>query len=193
MAGWPVPISPSQAHFNREEATTARQSNELAASRAYQVRAADLAAAGLNPILAVSQGGAQVPSAAAASVGAGGTFDPSTAANLRLVRAQISNVEQDTVKKREEAGLTRSMDNSAALRFNLETRLFGSREEREIAENYSAAALHRNLREVESSAYGRGLRYGERSLPFINTAVSVAKPFVGGSSYENTYNFGLRP
>lgn len=89
MAGWPVPISPSQAHFNREEATTARQSAERAQQRAYQTSAADMAAAGLNPILAatkgmVTQGGAQ----AAGSVSANSMDDASSAVSQRRLIAE---------------------------------------------------------------------------------------------------------
>ena len=54
--------------FNASEAQKARDFSALMSSTAYQRAMADMKAAGLNPALAFSQGGASTPSAYAASV-----------------------------------------------------------------------------------------------------------------------------
>lgn len=57
--------------FNREEAQKSRDWSEMMANTAYQRGTADMKAAGINPMLAFSQGGAQTPSASQASSPAG--------------------------------------------------------------------------------------------------------------------------
>lgn len=58
-----------QAEFNREEAQKNRDWQERMSNTQYQRAMADMAKAGLNPILAYSQGGAGVPGGASATVG----------------------------------------------------------------------------------------------------------------------------
>lgn len=53
--------------FNAQQATNARDWSEEMSNTAWQRGTADMKAAGINPLLAVSQGGASVPSAAVAS------------------------------------------------------------------------------------------------------------------------------
>lgn len=58
-----------QAEFNREEAQKNRDWQERMSNTQYQRAMADMQKAGLNPILAYSQGGAGVPGGAQATVG----------------------------------------------------------------------------------------------------------------------------
>jgi len=58
----------AQMAFNREEAEKARNYQTQMSNSAYQRSMADMKAAGLNPMLAFSQGGASTPSGSPASV-----------------------------------------------------------------------------------------------------------------------------
>lgn len=58
-----------QAAFNAEQAEIQRQWQERMSNTAYQRAMADMQSAGLNPILAANNGGAQVPGGAVATVG----------------------------------------------------------------------------------------------------------------------------
>lgn len=60
-----------QNMFNASEAQKARDFTERMSNTAYQRAVADMKLAGINPVLAYSQGGASVPSASSASSGSG--------------------------------------------------------------------------------------------------------------------------
>lgn len=192
MAGWPIPISPSQAHFNREEATTARQSAELASQRAYQIRAQDMAAAGLNPILAASQGGAPVPAQASASIGSGGTFDPTASSAMAVQRAQEKNVNQDTQTKRFETDKAQSDSQVAAFEASFVHNNQGALSDLmgdEASARSAAARIERKLDEGPEGATSRLLQRYMGGNP-LSSAVGAARlltpsPFSHGR--------GLRP
>ena len=68
-ASWNEAMWQKQADFNSAEAQKQREWQEYMSNTAYQRAMADMQKAGLNPILAYNNGGAQVPGGAAASVG----------------------------------------------------------------------------------------------------------------------------
>lgn len=81
--------------FNAEEAEKARAYDERMSNSAYQRAMADMKAAGLNPILAYSQGGASFSGGQAASIGA------STASQAQAYSAGVQRQQIDQSSTRE--------------------------------------------------------------------------------------------
>lgn len=97
--------------FNASEAAIARQHSAMMANTSYQRATKDMMAAGLNPMLAVSQGGAATPSPNQASASGGSSVGPPTMRaaakegfelGLRTATAAASmrNMDADTELKR---------------------------------------------------------------------------------------------
>lgn len=112
-------ISREQMAFNAEQAQLNRAFQSDMASSSYQRAVGDLRAAGLNPMLAYSQGGAPAPSGNMASAPtlprqensmAAGIQAAATAFQLRNMAAQNDNLEADTALKQSQADV-----NSAAI------------------------------------------------------------------------------
>lgn len=103
--------------FNREEAQKTRDWQQQMRATQYQTATADMQKAGLNPMLAYSQGGAGTPSGATASVGtgAGGTAAPvrdvldnaSTAAQIQLITANADKAQSEADLNRENLPVVR--------------------------------------------------------------------------------------
>lgn len=92
----------SQASQRRQEDAQNFSAQQFATR--YQTTTADMKAAGLNPMLAYSQGGGTPAGGTSAS---GGDFGrPGTSfVNAQMNSAQIANIEADTQNKRAQAGL----------------------------------------------------------------------------------------
>lgn len=89
-------------------AAESRAWSERMRSTQYQTAVADLEAAGLNPALAYSQGGAGTPAATTATVG--NSFLPAVNSGwaARQASAQIDNIAADTNVKQAQADLVKS-------------------------------------------------------------------------------------
>lgn len=100
-----------------QEAREARRWQSDRADRAMQIRVADLQAAGLNPMLAITQGAAPVPGGAVASptTFAKGSFSASASA-----AAARRNVDADTRIKNAQADLIEAQAGSSGERASIE-------------------------------------------------------------------------
>lgn len=85
--------------FNSAEAAKSREWSERMSGSSYQRAMEDMAKAGLNPMLAVSQGGAATPGAASASAGAPSGSSASGVA-ARMENSKAAGLEQSIALKR---------------------------------------------------------------------------------------------
>jgi hypothetical protein len=99
----------SSAAEDRQQDAQAFSAQQFASR--YQTTVKDMKAAGLNPMLAYSQGGGNAPSgtsAAGGNFGSPGTAAVNAALQTKMNSAQVANVEADTTNKLEQAALIRA-------------------------------------------------------------------------------------
>lgn len=188
--------------FSAEQAEKNRQFQERLSSTAWQRGVADMRKAGINPILAASQGGASTPSGSAPSGQAVGavtgapmmnkfnrsleTFNSAVQANasvlqLKLLKEQIEDVRNSAWLKATQSGTV------------LQDGLLKSNNAK------VAAQVLRNLRleeagkrvesEIDSSDFGKATRYLERINPFAHTASALKHAFKAPMSITKNYTF----
>lgn len=185
-AGRAQDFSAAQAQINRDF-------QERLSSTSWQRAVADMRKAGINPLLAVSQGGASTPSGSAPS---GSTVGAVTGAPMvnkytraieafnsamqaKLSMAQLDNLKEtkenihyDTVKKSNEVLLTKYMMHNLAADSKLKEN--SAAVARKNAENLGFAQAGLKTEEkLDESPYGQFLRALQRANPMINTARSM--------------------
>lgn len=115
-----------QNKANKKEAQKQRDFQERMYGSRYQMQVKDLYKAGLNPILAATQGAPGGPSGAKAemqNVGAAATEGTSkgvsSAIALKLAKAQLANIEMDTYKKNTEGSLADQVNANRRLEYEM--------------------------------------------------------------------------
>lgn len=178
-------MNADQMNFNREEAKVNREWQEHMSSTSYQRAVGDMRKAGLNPMLAYSQGGAPQGSGATATAGslqrmentgANAAASAASAMQLANIAAQTDNIKADTELKDAQAQQARSSAYKSATETGkiIEVDMPKIRQEIALLEKQNLTEAQNTLlreAEVNLRKFDAMLRDGEIDLTYAKAKV----------------------
>lgn len=163
---------------------------------AYQRGMADMKAAGLNPMLAYRQGGASTPSGATAQVHNIGESVSNSAMSAMRVREEIKNLRTTNENI---AAQTATQHSQERLNDVLALKAAADAHATTTSAKLMSADLpaRENTANIESSRFGKAMRWFDRVTGSAGGLLDVIKPFVksgGGNyrSYDHSTNYYQR-
>lgn len=194
-SGKSVQRGQEQTNFaNRDIAREQMQFQERMSNTAWQRAVKDMRDAGINPMLAVSQGGASTPAGAAI-----GMSNPK--ANRQEMYNSALKAAMDLRMQKESIDLMREQKKLASYQANSALADVDLKVENARLAHANAALTAANTRgvnldntgraveaDIDSSFAGKILRALNRANPFAHSAASVSKAFKKPVSISKTYN-----
>lgn len=189
---------------NAEQASNQQNFQERMSGTSYQRAVADMKAAGLNPMLAYSAGGASTPSGSQASMQNAIGSGVSTAQQQARLSADLKNIQADTAKKVAETDLAKTKSWTETSNQDVNTQLVeqmnianqlakGVNPSKIVEAKSSSAAAAARVPSLRNEAAAANTWYGRNVMPYLPSALQGAhsagaiRDMFPGSG--NTYNF----